>query len=160
MHENKNIFYYYYFLISWQKPSILIPDLYLYNIKIQTDINQNEAKILWKIIDFLKIIFEEIIFGLGPARPKWRAGPNKPGRVTGPNQWPDWLLNASVCEQFTHACYNHNVIKLHLHSVCAIINGRRRNEKLTWLTAVAGRNPSWACRWGSGKKLWCHSLSC
>jgi len=137
--------------MSWRKPGILIPDLYLYNIKIQTDIDQNEVKILWKII-FFKIIFEEIFFS--------RAGPNKPGRVTSLNQWPDWLLNASVREPFTHTCYSHNVIKLHLHSVCAIINGRRKNETLTWLTTVAGGNPSWACRWDSEKKLWCHSLSC
>jgi hypothetical protein len=33
MHENKNIFL--------KKPDILIPDLYLYDIKIQIDINQN-----------------------------------------------------------------------------------------------------------------------
>jgi len=89
-----------------------------------------------------------------------RAGPHKPGQVNGLNQWLDWLLNGSVREQFTHACYSHNVIKLHLHSVCAIINGRRKNEKLTWLTTIAGGNPSWACRWDSEKKLWCHSLSC
>jgi hypothetical protein len=89
-----------------------------------------------------------------------RAGPHKPGQVTGLNQWLDWLLNGSVREQFTHACYSHNVIKLHLHSVCAMINGRRKNEKLTWLTTIAGGNPSWACRWDSEKKLWCHSLSC
>jgi hypothetical protein len=31
----------------------------------------------------------------------------------------DWLSNANLREQFTHACYNQNVIKLHLHSVCA-----------------------------------------
>ena len=45
-----------------------------------------------------------------------------------------------------------------MHSVCAIINGRRRSEKLTWFPAVAGRSPSWACRWDYRKKLWCHSL--
>ena len=36
MHENKNI---YFFLMFWWKPGILIPDLYFYDIKIQTDIN-------------------------------------------------------------------------------------------------------------------------
>jgi hypothetical protein len=50
-----------------------------------------------------------------------------------------------VREQFTHACYSQDVIKLYLYSVCAIINGRRRNEKLTWFTAAAGWNSSWAC---------------
>jgi len=61
-------------------------------------------------------------------------------------------------EQFMHACYSHNVIKFHMHSVCAIINGRRRSKKLTWFPVVARRSPSWACRWDSRKKLWCHSL--
>jgi hypothetical protein len=44
---------------------------------MQTDIDQNEVKVLRKII-FFKIIFEEIFFS--------RAGPNKLGRVTGLNQ--------------------------------------------------------------------------
>ena len=38
MHENKIFFY---FLMSWQKPGILIPDLYRYSIKVQADIDQN-----------------------------------------------------------------------------------------------------------------------
>ena len=45
MHENKNIFFvfflYNFFATFWRKPGILIPDLYLYSIKIQTNINQN-----------------------------------------------------------------------------------------------------------------------
>jgi len=41
MHENKNMFF---FLMFWWKPSILIPDLYFYNIKIQTNIKQNLAE--------------------------------------------------------------------------------------------------------------------
>jgi hypothetical protein len=32
---------YIYFFKFWRKPGILIPDLYFYDIKIQTDINQN-----------------------------------------------------------------------------------------------------------------------
>jgi hypothetical protein len=40
MHENKNMF----FFMFWQKPGILILDLYLYDKKIQTDINQNGVK--------------------------------------------------------------------------------------------------------------------
>jgi hypothetical protein len=62
MHEIKNIFF--SFLT---KPNILIPDLYLYNIKIQTDIDQNIVKNLQKIIDFFEIIFE-YFFGLSLKR--------------------------------------------------------------------------------------------
>jgi len=131
----QNIFY---VLTKKKKEDILIPDLYLYSIKIQTNIDQNTVKYLQKITDFFEINFEEIFFWAGLDL----AGPS---RVTGPSQWPDWLLNASVREQFTHACYSQDVIKLYLYSVCAIINGRRRNEKLTWFTAAAGWNSSWAC---------------
>jgi hypothetical protein len=43
-----------FFLKTWQKLGILIPDLYLYSIKIQTDIDQNAVTKLQKITDFLK----------------------------------------------------------------------------------------------------------
>ena len=56
MHENN------FFLMFWRKLSILIPDMYLYSIKIQTNIDQNEVKNLRKITDFFEIIFEEIFF--------------------------------------------------------------------------------------------------
>jgi hypothetical protein len=46
-------------------------NMHLYSIKIQTNIDQNAVKYLWKIIDFFEIIFEEFIFGLGLARPIW-----------------------------------------------------------------------------------------
>jgi hypothetical protein len=51
----------------------LIPDLYLYSIKIQTNIDQNAVKYLRKITDFLKRIFLKCFyfFGLGPTRPAW-----------------------------------------------------------------------------------------
>jgi hypothetical protein len=43
--------------------------VYLYNIKIQTNINQNKVKNLRKITYFFEIIFEENFFqaGLDPA---------------------------------------------------------------------------------------------
>jgi hypothetical protein len=117
--------------------------LYLYSIKIQTDIDQNAVKTLQKNHGYFWNTFWRIFFwGWAQPGPCGWAGPSKPGRVTGPSQWSDWLLNASVCEQFTHACYSHKVIKLQLHNICAIINGRKRNEKLTWFTAAAGRNLS------------------
>jgi hypothetical protein len=94
-------------------------NLYLYSIKIQTDIDQNAVKnFTKKITYFFEILFENFFFRL------------------------DWLLNASVREQFMHACYSHKVIKLQLHSICALINRRKTNEKLNWFTAAAERNPS------------------
>jgi hypothetical protein len=42
MHEKKFVFFLYnFFATFWRKPGILIPDLYLYSIKIKTNINQN-----------------------------------------------------------------------------------------------------------------------
>jgi hypothetical protein len=53
MHENKKkhlfLFFYYYYL---RKTRYLISNLYLYSIKIQTDIDQNAVKYLRKIKDF------------------------------------------------------------------------------------------------------------
>ena len=51
-----------FFLMFWQKPGFLILDLYLYNIKIQTNIDQNSVKYLRKIIIFFKKIIFEIIY--------------------------------------------------------------------------------------------------
>jgi hypothetical protein len=42
MHENKTSFFIYIiFATFWRKLGILIPKLYLYSIKIQTNMNQN-----------------------------------------------------------------------------------------------------------------------
>jgi len=62
----QNIFY-----VLTKKKDILIPDLYLYSIKIQTNIDQNAVKYLRKITDFFEISFEIFVLGLGPARPMW-----------------------------------------------------------------------------------------
>jgi hypothetical protein len=61
MHENKNIFF--------LKPGILIPNLYVYNIKIQTNINQNDVEKTWENHTCSKMIFEYIYFfnWAGPA---------------------------------------------------------------------------------------------
>jgi len=56
MHENKTFFF-----ETWQKPGILISDLYLYSIKIQTDIDQNAVTKLRKITDFWKVFFFGIL---------------------------------------------------------------------------------------------------
>jgi len=42
---------------------------------------------------------------------------------------PSRFLPASVHEQFTHACYSHDVINLQVHSVCAL---SAKLEKFTW----------------------------
>ena len=60
-----------HFLCFDKKKNILIPDLYLYSIKIQTNIDQNAVKYLRKITDFFEINFEIFVLGLGPARPMW-----------------------------------------------------------------------------------------
>jgi len=56
MQENKIFFYNFSFSTFWRKPSILVSDLYLYGIKIQTNIKQNsvekytgKSQIFWKI---------------------------------------------------------------------------------------------------------------
>jgi len=70
------------------KLGILIPDLYLYSIKIQTNIDQNAVTYLRKITIVFEIICEDNIFFSGWAQPGpcgW-AGPSRPSRVTGPNQ--------------------------------------------------------------------------
>jgi len=55
MHENKTFLkYFIYFFMSWRKPGIWIPDLYLYSIKIQTDIDQNTVINLQKITYILE----------------------------------------------------------------------------------------------------------
>jgi hypothetical protein len=79
MHENKTfyffIFYFLFFIfyMFWRKPGILIPDLYLYNIKIQINIDQNAVKYLQKITSFwkkkLKNFFIIFFSKLGPTRP-------------------------------------------------------------------------------------------
>ena len=98
--------------MSWRKPGILIPNLYLYSIKMQTNIDQNEVKNLWKITYFLK--------------KKFRAGPSS-AHVAGLD--PVGFLPTSVREQFTHACYSRDVINLPVHSVCAF---SAKLEKFTW----------------------------
>jgi len=58
-----------------QKLGVLILDLYLYGIKIQTNTKQNLVeKYTGKSQIFFEIIFEEnflFFSGLGPAQPMW-----------------------------------------------------------------------------------------
>ena len=90
MHKNK-IFFYFLFFLFQQKPGILIPDLYLYNIKIQTNINQNAVKNIRENHKFFEIIFEEILFYFyffmswaqpGPCGWAGPSRPNRPARKT------------------------------------------------------------------------------
>jgi len=96
------------------KLGILIPDLYLYSIKIQTNIDQNAVTYLRKITIVFEIICEDNIFF-------FRAGPN-PAHVVGldpaglagllaQTSDPAGFIPASMREYVTHTCYNHHVIK-------------------------------------------------
>jgi hypothetical protein len=64
MHENKNMIF---FSMFWRKLGILIPYLYLYGIKIQTNTKQNSVeKYAGKSHIFFKWFFLEICFLNGP----------------------------------------------------------------------------------------------
>jgi hypothetical protein len=60
--------------------------LYLYIIKIQTNINQNAVKKFLENHRFFKGFFFEIFFGWAQPGPCGGAGPSRPGWVSGPNQ--------------------------------------------------------------------------
>ena len=68
----QNIFFLINIFFCWRKPGILIPNLYLYNIKIQTDIEQNTVIKLQENHKFFEIIFEEFLFFIY----FFRAGPS------------------------------------------------------------------------------------
>jgi len=86
MHENK--IYIYIFFFFWRRPGILLSDLYLYNIKIQTNIDQSAVKnfrksqmFFFKKRLFFEIILKKILFififwaGLDLASPAWSLAP-------------------------------------------------------------------------------------
>jgi len=99
--------YFFYFSMFWWKLGILIPYLYIYGIKIQTNTKQNSVE---KIFNF---------FRWAQLEPCGWAGPSNLNPVSGPSQWPDWLRDHAHMNLF-HACINSaKVIKLHSHSVYA-----------------------------------------
>ena len=101
--KTKKIFYlfYYYFFFFFTKTRYLIPDLYLYSIKIQTDIDQNAVKYLRKITDFLKECFlKNVFFGLGPTRPMWLGWTKPP--VHG--HWPKPVTQTNYAHVKFYAC--------------------------------------------------------
>jgi len=59
-----------HFIIFLRKPDNLLPDLYLYSIKIQTNIDQNAVKNIRENHKFFEKIFENF-FGLDPAWSMW-----------------------------------------------------------------------------------------
>jgi len=102
----QNILFLYFYIFLW-KPSILIPDMYLYTIKIQINIDQNAVKYTRKSqILFWKYFLNLLIFFWGWVQLGlcgW-ARPSSPIRVTGPTQWPGCLRPACVnysCMQCT-----------------------------------------------------------
>jgi hypothetical protein len=120
------------FLMFWQKSSILIPDLYLYSINIQTNIDQNTIKKFAENHRFFEIIFEEnflfffffragpsaaYIVGLDPATPAWSLA-----------QASD-LTKPCTCK--IYACMNGaKVIKLYSHSSCLFL---QKAKTSSWL---------------------------
>jgi hypothetical protein len=95
----QNILFYLFILM---KIRYLISDLYLYSIKIQTNINQNTVKYLRKIIDFWKEFFEFFCFWAGP-------NPTHVARLDpahlcawslAQSQWPNYAMHA---EKFRRA---------------------------------------------------------
>ena len=97
MHENKT-FYFMFFV--WMKIKYLKPDLYLYSIKIQTNINQNAVKYLQKITDFEKNFSNSFfIFGLSPTRPMWLGWTQPPVR-----HWPKPVTQTNHARVKLYAC--------------------------------------------------------
>jgi len=98
----QNILFYLFILM---KTRYLISDLYLYNIKIQININQNAVKYLRKIIDFWKEFFEFFCFSDGP-NPVLMAGLDpahlyvvgldsvRPACSLAQSQWPNYVMHA------------------------------------------------------------------
>jgi hypothetical protein len=90
--KTKYFILFFNFVFVLTKTRYLIPDLYLYSIKIKTNIDQNAIKYLQKNHRFLKRIFLKFIFsgwahpahvaGLDPASPAWSlaqaSDPSKP----------------------------------------------------------------------------------
>jgi hypothetical protein len=106
--------------------------LYLYSIKIQTNIDQNAVKYTRKSQKvFLKFFFEFIIiflfFWLGPARPVWLGWTQQ----SCPGHWPNpvtWLPKACMRELFTHAVHSAKVIKI-TFAQCYITTTDEMKEK-------------------------------
>jgi len=84
----KTKYIYIYFFFFWRRPGILLSDLYLYNIKIQTNIDQSAVKnfrksqmFFLKKRLFFEIILKKILFififwaGLDLASPAWSLAP-------------------------------------------------------------------------------------
>jgi hypothetical protein len=117
-----------YFFYFWRKPGILIPDLYPYNIKIQTNIDQNTVKY------FKKITYLIFIFLLGPARPMRRGW--TPKAWLGHRTKPVTRIN-----NLKHACKDCAKVINYLRTVTCIFffaeseNGRETDlvlEKGSW----------------------------
>ena len=104
MHENKTFYFILFFIFYFvlMKIRYLITDLYLYSIKIQTNIDQNALKYLRKITDFFKRIFLKNFFWADP-NPAHVTGLNPATHVAGLDLAnPAWLL-AQPMTQLSHA---------------------------------------------------------
>ena len=106
MHENKIYLFLFcnFFAMFWQKPGILIQHLYLYGIKIQTNIKQNAITKYAEKSQFFFKIFVWKILKLGLTRPK---------NNSGPNPTVAWIV-----------AVNYNSCRLFMHEQKAWINSR------------------------------------
>ena len=82
------LFYFHFFIILFvflQKPGILILDLYLYSIKIQTNILKCNKIFVENHIFFKRIFFKNFFSDWAQLGPCGWAGPSRLNQVTGPN---------------------------------------------------------------------------
>ena len=110
----QNIFFNKLFFL--RKPGILIPNLYLYSIKIQTGIDQNTVTKLWKITYFLKVFFLEFkFFLLDWTRPKKGLGRNWP-KIKQAYFLQGWTQSSHLGWADIPARNEHGLVTVHLHS--------------------------------------------
>jgi hypothetical protein len=109
----QNILFFYF--LFWRKPDILIPDLYFYSIKIQTNIDQNAIKNIQENHKFLLKRFLKIFLGwvqLGSC--DW-VGPSRPNRPV------TWLGKQKARVSFlTRACsviYANGTVQVNYNSL-------------------------------------------
>jgi len=145
MHENKNIF----FSKFWRKPGILIPDLYFYDIKIQTSIKKNLVKNTRGNHKFFRKYIFWKFFWTGP-------DPTQKNLGRSPllhEEWA-WIIIHARC-----SCMNRRRELIHARCSCSEQRGRRRRKrrrgKEGW-PAMAVVWPAWRAAvvadggWGGG----------
>jgi len=117
------------FFMFWRKPGILISDLYLYSIKIQTNINQNTVKkYTRKSQIFWKYFFDFFLLGRTWPAISGGAGLALPGPVNKNKQW-----RTLHCSYATWTMEQPG-------------RGRRKRREVVAYLAVIRSCRSWSCR--------------